>query len=142
MIIRGKLEIIVKGKGYQRVAHAENLITTNGLMRFAKAIAEGSDIGIDGMEAGTGTTAAAESDYIIETSVGVADSVTIQHLSGADNNKILYTGIWGVGDVVASVSEAGLLAGSLLINRSVFTPVSVSSSEILVINWTLDFNNP
>ncbi len=137
LAIKGTLEILVNGK---IVLLQDNLITTNGLTGLADLLASATPIGIAEIAAGSGTTAPTEGDVALETEYS-RHSVFIQKLTGVDANKVLYTSQWLLGQIIGDVTEAGMFTPSIMFNRATFSPVTLTATDLLVINWTVAFIN-
>ena len=144
MQIKGIVEIIVKGDGYEIIHRHENLITSYGLAFLAQLVADPASFEYASFIAvGTGTTAPTENDTALEAEVARGDAQRTA-LTGADSNRVQYQTVFGRGEVVGDITEAGIFdaaAGGNMFNRSVFTAIPVTSDQALLINWQVIFQN-
>lgn len=141
LAIKGTLRLSVTHKdGSVDTFIHDNLLTTSGLAILAELLANTIASGIANIAAGSGTTAATENDVALESEYTRA-SVTINKLTGVDSNKVLYTAIFPLGGIVGGVTEAGMFTSTQLFNRAVFTAIPLLATDLLVINWTIEFKN-
>ncbi len=132
----------------KRVHEFKNLIPTAGRSKMAEALSGGlvaiADIEINKTSLGTGTTAAANGDTILETEVFRKDVASATFSS----NQLFLTAFYTAVEVTGTFSEAGLHingtaspdTGTLFSRVILFPAVVKSSSETLTVDYTVNIN--
>lgn len=131
--MQGRLTIALNDEVVQEI---DNLVVTTGKGYVASRMKDATATAMSHMAVGTGSTAAAAGDTALgNESARVA--LTSTTVSGAD---VVYVATFGAGTGTAALTEAAVLNASssgTMLCRTVFPVINKSSSDSMVITWTV-----
>jgi len=131
--MKGRLTIAINDEVVQEI---DNLVVTTGKGYVASRMKDATATAMSHMAVGTGSTAAAAGDTALgNESARVA--LTSTTVSGAD---VVYVGSFGAGVGTAALTEAAILNASssgTMLCRTVFPVINKSSSDSMVVTWTV-----
>jgi len=137
--LKGRVGIVVKDKdgNVKEKRQETNLVVSAGLDYIASRMKDATATAMTHMALGTGTSAAAAGDTALGTQAGsreILDATTVT------NNTIKYEAAFEAGDVTGAITEAGVFnadtAGTMLC-RVVFSPVNLSVTDSISVDWTI-----
>ena len=138
MKLTGQLQIYKNG---ELVRDIPNLVVTAGKVWLMTLAQSGSGTPMSHMAVGTGTTAAAITDTILETENA---RVALTVAGGTRTNaSISFEGVFPAGTGTATLTEAGILNAAstgTLLARTVFSAISKGASDSLTITWTVSLS--
>lgn len=120
-----------------------NLVVTAGKNHIAAFMAASPPAAMGWMELGTGATAAAAGDTLLQTALA-ASRVALTSRTSA-TNVTTYVGDWPAGTSTnTALTEAGIFnvatANTItMLARAVFTAINKGASDTLKITWTVTF---
>lgn len=136
--VKGHLEIILNNKVVRSI---DNLVTTIGFAYLASIF---GGVAVNQMEyiaVGTGATAPVIGNTALQTEI-VRMLATVSVLTGSDSHKVVIEKYFAPSDIIATVTEAGILdsaVGGNLFNRATFTGVVVTAIDTFAVRWTISF---
>lgn len=131
--MKGRLTIAINDEVVQEI---DNLVVTTGKAYVASRMKDASATAMSHMAVGTGSTAAAAGDTALGNESARA-ALTSTTVSGAD---VVYVGSFGAGVGTAALTEAAILNASssgTMLCRTVFPVINKSSSDSMVVTWTV-----
>lgn len=120
----------------------ENLVVDPGLAYIASRMKDATAVAMSHMALGTGSTAAADANTVLETPLGARRALTSTTLvtTNVTNDAIQYVRIFAAGEQTGAITEAGVFnditAGTMLA-RVVFAVINKGASDVLTVTWTV-----
>lgn len=134
-----KLELFSDAGVLKSSETVSNLVVTNGLSFIASRVISASSTVMTHMAVGSGSTTPVLSNAALSAEI-VRVSLTSSTVLA---NTITYKATFGVGVGTGAISEAGLFnaaSSGTMLCRTAFSTVNKSSTDTLVITWTVTIN--
>lgn len=141
--VKGRLHIVLKDKNgnIKEERNIKNLIVNSGIAHIVSRMVQGTDAVMSHMALGTSNQSPAPGQTALVSPLTPRRAVTANLSVG--QNEIIYTAVFGTGDTVGSLAEAGIFNGSTggtMLCRTTFSPVNKQTDDTVSINWTISLS--
>jgi chitodextrinase len=123
------------------VRAVDNVFTAVGKAHVADQLQETpSEDPMSHMAIGTDDTALTAGDTTLGTELDRNALTSFVQGTGANTNKVIYTGDWEAGDGTGAITEAGIFNSSTvgtMLCASTFSVINKGESDTLSIEWTV-----
>ena len=138
--LKGRVGIVVKDKDgkVKETRDVNNLVVNDGLNFIASRMVGTSQNVMSHMALGTGTTAAAASQTALVSQTGSRE--TIDGTPSVSGGTVNYDCAFEANDVTGAITEAGIFnaaTGGDMLCRVVFSPVNLTSTDSISVDWTI-----
>jgi hypothetical protein len=141
--VTGALRVVLTGADGQIKDDRElkNLVVNTGLNFIASRMKEATATVMSHMALGTGTTAAAAGDTVLETEIsGARVALTSTTVTA---NQVTYIASFAAGVGTGAVTESGIFNASssgTMLCRTVFPVVNKQAGDSMTVTWTVTVN--
>jgi len=146
--IKGSVKIVVRDKNgkIKETRQKNNLVVNNGLNHILQRMKGTSQNVMSHIALGTGATAVVNNQTGLTSKVGSSKQFdnSFPSITGA---SITYQASFtpsSPGDVIGAITEAGIFNSSsnnaLMLCRIVFSPVNMSATDSMLVNWTISLS--
>lgn len=140
--LRGELQIVLRDRdgNIKETRDCKNLVVNAGLAFIISRMVGTTKGVMSHMALGSGTTAAAAGQTDLVTLLGAREIMDSSVISGANNEKVVYTATFEAGDATGAVTEAGVFNASVagdMLCRTVFAVVNKAADDTMAIVWTI-----